>query len=308
MTAPHLAPLRNRIIGRLRFSIHNLLHVGSGGEEARRELIKVRGEVINPSGEKLIESVVIPSSTIKGAFRNLAEWICKTMKISSVPECFRIADDRGLEVVNEEEAVSWLSKQPGLYDALVSLGFGDDLDRYGITSPDELPQKLESIPKSLRVEMAKRYATIFHPLYRLFGGQSLAAKLRFLDIFVPCRLTEKPGVAIDRKSGKVLERHLFFLESLAQQYVDIWFVADNLLPGEEDSKLFAFTLEAIQNTGLWLGARKSAGMGWLKLEGGQVWVIETEGDMSGEVLANPWKNGIKKDLSAFLQYLTPEAT
>jgi CRISPR/Cas system CSM-associated protein Csm3 (group 7 of RAMP superfamily) len=296
MITEHLLPLRNRAIGKLIFSNTGLLHVGSGGEEARREMVAIRRD-----DERLI---LLPSSSIKGAVRSLAEYICSSVGTGSVPDFFCMAGDEGMKVREgeEEKAIEWLVKQPEIINILFSLGFGDDLEAYGI-SGESSEEELRKIPKEHAVRMAEKYATTLHPLYRLFGGSSIAAKVRFLDTLLEPRLTEKAGIALDRRSGRVLEGHLYFFEALAPGDFSVWFIADNLLPGEEDSRLFALTLEFIRENGLWIGARKSTGMGRLELKGGEIWLVETEKDANGRLLSNPWRHEVKRDLQAFLKYL-----
>jgi CRISPR/Cas system CSM-associated protein Csm3 (group 7 of RAMP superfamily) len=299
MIAKHLLPLRNKAIGKLTFSNTGLLHVGSGGKEARREMLTTR-----KNGKRLI---LLPSSSIKGTIRSLAEHISRSVGTTSVPDFFYMVGDEGLRIREgeKEKAVEWLTKQRDVINTLFSLGFGDDLEKYGIREGSS-GEKLREIPdEELVVRMAERYATTLHPLYRLFGGPSIAAKVRFLDSLFEARLAEKAGIAIDRRSGRILERHLYFCEALLPGNFNIWFIADNLLPGEEDSRLFALTLEFILENGLWIGARKSTGMGRLELERGEVWLVETEKDENGRLLSNPWRDELKKDLQAFLKYLRP---
>jgi len=301
----HLLPLRNRVIGRLRCRSTRLLHLGAGGAEVRREMLSVTVQCERGRERR----VLIPASSLKGAFRRRAELVFNSIGTRVLPEFFRLKDE-GVEVQGKEveEVVEWLLDQPKIYEALVSLGFGDDLERLGVKNEEDLRKKWEEREMNQNVKrkfksMMERYASTLHPVCRLFGTQSMAAKVRFFDVLLDPRLAEKPGIAIERKSLRVKEGHLYFLESLLPQSFSIWFIADNLFPGEEESLLLASTLQSILQVPLTLGAKKSAGMGSIELEGGEFWLIETEKDGEGAILADPFTNSKPLGLSEFLRWL-----
>ncbi len=298
----HIFPLRSRIIGRLDCKSESLLHIGSGGVEARREILSVTAH-----GKMRI---LIPASSLKGVFRRRAELIFRSIGTQVLANLFYLKDE-GVEVreKKEEEAVLWLLNQPNIYETLVSLGFGDDLDWLEVKNAEDLKRRWEERGADQNVRkkfksMVEKYASTLHPICRLFGTQSVAAKVRFLDVLLDSRLVEKPGIAIDRKTLKVREHNLYFLESIPPLSFAVWFIADNLLPGEEESLLFACTLNSILQMPLELGARKSVGMGSIGLEGGNFWLVETEKDKSCTVLANPFKHSKPMGLREFINWLT----
>jgi len=115
---------------------------------------------------------------------------------------------------------------------------------------------------------------------------------------------DKPCVAIDRRSGTVSERRLFFFETVAPGFVlPVWFVVDNLFPAADESRILAAVLRVIQVEGLLIGARKSAGMGQLELMGGEFWTVELAKDGDGTALANPFQKGTKRDMGEFLSWI-----
>lgn len=288
----HLLPLKNRVIGRLEFEGRSLLHIGTGGEEVRREILKI--------GEK----VLIPASSVKGALRKLVEQVARTIEVVDFPDVFRIGEGKLECKERTDEAIQWLLQQRGILSLLCSLGLEDELERLQVKSEEDweklkpLPEKRETLKK-----IAEEYATVRHPLYRLMGGQKIASKLRFLDIPLEASIQEKAGVGIDRKSGRASEHHLYFLESLKPSRVSIWFIADNLQPASLEAKLLAGTLSLIKSVGLSLGARKSVGMGELELKDGEFWIADLEGD-DGTKLANPF-TGERLDLDSFINWLNP---
>ncbi|MEM0358998.1 MAG: RAMP superfamily CRISPR-associated protein [Candidatus Hadarchaeales archaeon] len=289
----HLLPLKNRVIGRLEFEGRSLLHIGAGGEEVRREILKI--------GEK----VLIPASSVKGAIRKLVEQVARTVSVPGLPDAFEIGEGK-LECLKEQvdQAVQWVLQQRGILPLLRSLGLEDELERLGVKSEEDWA-KLELLPENRETlkKIAVEYATVRHPLYRLMGGQKIASKLRFLDIPLEASIQDKPGVGIDRKSGRASEHHLYFLESVKPSKLGLWFIVDNLEPGSLEAKLLAETLSLIKSVGLSLGARKSVGMGELELRSGEFWIADLRGD-DGAKLADPF-TGEKLDLDNFINWLNP---
>ncbi|MEM4972789.1 MAG: RAMP superfamily CRISPR-associated protein [Candidatus Hadarchaeales archaeon] len=293
-------PLKNRVIGRLEFEGRSLLHIGAGGEEVRREILKI--------GEK----VLIPASSVKGAIRKLVEQVARTVSVPDLPDAFKIGEGK-LECLKEQvdQAVQWVLQQKGILRLLRSLGKEDELERLQVKSEEDWERlgekcrrgELSSEEKATLKEIAEEYATVKHPLYRLMGGQRSASRLKFLDIPLEASIQDKPGVGIDRKSGKASEHHLYFLEAVKPYRLRLWFIVDNLEPGSLEAKLLAETLGLIKSVGLSLGARKSVGMGELELRGGEFWIADLRGD-DGTKLADPF-TGEKLDLDSFINWLNP---
>lgn len=290
----HLLPLRNRIIGRLDFDLVSPLHIGSGEPGARREFLR--------AGENL----VIPASSIKGSFRRVAERLQKSVQTDEPPSAFFEIGEGKLELKDVEKAIEWFIGSVGGKEDLAllrSLGYHDELqDVKEENLRDYLRSLREKKPKLLE-RMARDYATVHHPLYRLFGGEKIASKIRFLDVMLDRRrvkLMTKPGVAIDRKSGRAMEHHLAFFEAVEPTRISIWFIADNVLPGEDEARLLAGVLGAVREMSISLGARKTAGMGRLELREGSFWIIDFR---KGEevTLANPFKG--EKNFEEIISYL-----
>ncbi|MEM2618283.1 MAG: RAMP superfamily CRISPR-associated protein [Candidatus Hadarchaeales archaeon] len=285
------------MIGRLDFEVKSLLHIGAGGEEVRRETLRV--------GEKLL----IPASSVKGAIRRLVEQVARSMSLG-FPDAFSIGEGKLFCLEGRvDQAIEWLFEQKGILPLLRSLGWEDQLGRLGVKKEEDWEGLagrrggLSEGEKRRLKGMAEDCATVKHPLYRLMGGQKIASKLRFLDNLLEATVQEKPGVGIDRKSGKASEHHLYFLESLKPPRLGLWFIADNLQPGSPEAALLARTLELVRSVGLSLGARKSAGMGRLELVGGEFWIADLEGD-DGTRLVDPFA-GEKRDLDGFISWLAP---
>ena len=305
----HLNPLEYKAIGILEFEIETPLHIGTGTTEMRRAFVRIPGN----------GGFLIPSSTWKGAFRSISERIAKSMdfrdKLAGLavklfkeePRATYEVDERFCnEVINvlrgdTSNIIPYSSKD--LIEVAAEIGFT-------LEEISEVKSRGFGARDNLLYRLSESILAIHCPIGKLYGNAVLAGKLRFLDTILKPEaskiiLHERPGVAIDRYSGRVREEALFILESIIGERVKLKIIADNLAPGAEDSKLFALTLEAIDNFGLNLGARKSAGMGWLKLNNeASYWhIINLKDDESGAKIGNPFKHVEKRSIKEFLKWL-----
>ena len=309
----HLNPLENKIVGELTFRSKGLLHVGSGGVEARRRFIKVS------DGRFLI-----PSSTWKGAFRSLSEKVFRSMKFKGISKIaadlyeegrdgisYRPTDEEkkkefkqvGEDMINALRggAPSILPEKPNMIkNILRELGYEDR--EIGIVRDEGF-----DAPGRLAERMTEDYLAVHCPLGRLYGNKVLAAKLRFTDSLLNIKKTyEKPGIGIDRRTGKVQEATLYFIEVAPRDLkVKLRVIADNLKPEEEDSLILASTLDIIKEIGLQIGARKSVGLGELEIDEKETrfYIVDLRSDKDGMKLANPLKNVKPKRMGEFIRWL-----
>jgi CRISPR/Cas system CSM-associated protein Csm3 (group 7 of RAMP superfamily) len=261
----HLNPLHRKLLIKIVFEAETPVSVGIGGEEALRQVLRIG------------QWIVIPSTTWKGAFRAIAERLAKTMEL------------RGLErlaVKLYRETQSGILYSPQNTDPDWDTYFTEFMavlndnpnpnPRY-ILKPKEVKTFLNDVyidieevkrAKDGYKDMAERYLAYNCPIGRLFGNHVIAGKVRFMDTIMDVKQTHfRPGIGIDRKTGKVREGILYFIESIpSKTEVSLRIVADNLVPGETDTVLFNNTLDYIQKLGLQIGTRKTAGMGLLSLK------------------------------------------
>ena len=303
----HLNPLRNKVVGVLEFEVESPLHVGVGGGEARRLLLRL------PSGEP-----VIPSSTWKGAFRRMTEELAKTSTYEGLSELavklyhegpggisYRGVDEEGEELFKGfvEEFASALRGVPSNRMRKV----GEELKELLRGEMGYTDMEIEEAKgdRGLIQRMAENYLALHCPIGRLYGNRVMAGKLRFFDSILKVGEThQRAGVGIDRRSGRVREGILYFIEAIPPGVeVRLHLIADNLIPGEEDSRLFASTLETIRELGLSIGGRRSAGLGHLKLDGGEFHILELEGDRDKLAIGNPLRKTDKIGLREFIEYL-----
>lgn len=313
----HLNALRYKAVAVLTFRLRDPLHIGTGEFGAVRRILRVG------------DGALIPSSTWKGALRSVAERLARSMldELTGLERlalaCYRESTGGTAYSFDEEHLRRAFGQQTAarmeeeyrrakgefarnLRGQVEAYLRGEGLDGVGRElrtlldigyRPEELAKFRTSFDEDDRIdEVFAEYLACWCPIGRLFGNRVLAGKVRVLDtLLVPDRVDLKPGVAIDRRTGTVSERRLRFLETIPPgTEVRLTFVADNLVPGEADSRLMAGVLEWIVSLGLQIGAGKSTGLGLLELERGQVWHWELRkgSDLRGTVLANPFKSEV----------------
>ena len=305
----HLNPLEYKAIGILEFEIETPLYIGTGTTDMRRTFIRIPGN----------RGFLIPSSTWKGAFRSISERIAKSMdfrdKLAGLAVKLFKEEPRVTYEVDEKfcnEVINVLRGDTSNIIPYSSKDLIEVAEETGFTLEEisEVKSRGFGARDNLLYRLSESILAIHCPISKLYGNAVLAGKLRFLDAILKPEaskiiLHERPGVAIDRYSGRVREEALFILESIIGERVKLKIIADNLAPGAEDSKLFALTLEAIENLGLNLGARKSAGMGSLKMisEASYWYIINFREDKNGVKIGNPFKYAEKRNIKEFLRWL-----
>lgn len=307
----HLNPLKNKVVGELVFKCVSQIHIGAGGVEARRTFLRL-----------LNGSLLIPSSTWKGAFRSVAEKVAKNLTFNGLAgialKLYR-EGPRGISYSGKGEpftlvlndlvnalrgsAAPLIDQPQQIEHVLLELGYGED-------ELEEL--KKHGTEAGGARQMAEDYIALHCPLGKLFGNRVLAAKLRFFDTIIASpRTQQKPGIGMDRRTGKVVEGNIYFLEVLPPgEELKLRIVADNLLPKAEDTAVLASTLDIIREIGLHLGGRKSVGLGELTLdeEASKFYLVKLNMDKEAKLLANPFKYAQTKRLEDFLHWLRTGTT
>ncbi|MEM2165463.1 MAG: RAMP superfamily CRISPR-associated protein [Candidatus Bathyarchaeia archaeon] len=305
----HLSPLEYKVIGLLEFKIESPLNIGTGTADVRRTFARIPGD----------RGFIIPSSTWKGAFRSVSERIARSMDFrDKLAELAIKSFEEGLKIsykVDEKFCNEVLNVLRGGVSTIIPYSCEDLIEAaievgFTLEEINEIRERGFDAHSNLLYKLSESILAFHCPIGKLYGNHVLAGKLRFLDTILGLgndgvMLHERSGVAIDRYSGRVREGALFILESIVNGKVRLIIIADNLIPGVEDSRLFALTLEAIENLGLSLGARKSTGMGWLILnsEKSYWYIIDLRNDKDGTKIGNPFKHAEKRYMKEFLKWL-----
>jgi len=288
----HLNPLMNKIIGELTFTLKSPLNIGSGDGERIRDFLRL------PDGR-----LIIPSTTWKGAFRNLSELIARNTAFNGLP---------GLAVRLYTE------KRAGI----TYRGDGEQFNQYVESFKEEFREKGEELKTLLRElgyskreieraledriileKMAEDYLAIHCPIGKLYGNRVLAGKIRFLDTLLRSMTIHKPGVGIDRAGGKAKEGVLYGVNVIPPgSQIKLKMIMDNLLPGQDDAKLFGATLKIIKMIGLSIGSRKSVGLGNLDLHNATFYMVDLEHD-TNLAIGNPFNKGRKMTLEELIEWL-----
>lgn len=261
----HLNPLHRKLLVKFIFEAETPVSVGIGGEEVLRQVLRIG------------HWIVIPSTTWKGAFRAIAEKLAKTMELNGLE---RLAvklyreTQKGIVYTPQDTDQDWET----YLSEFKSVVNGNPIQNpQYVLKPQEVTQFLNDIyvdieevkkAKDGYEKMAEGYLAYNCPIGRLFGNHVLAGKVRFMDTIIDVKQTHfRPGIGIDRRTAKVREGILYYIESIpSQTEISLRIVADNLVSGETDTTLFNNTLDYIQKLGLQIGTRKTAGMGLLSLK------------------------------------------
>jgi CRISPR/Cas system CSM-associated protein Csm3 (group 7 of RAMP superfamily) len=247
------------------FEAETPVSVGVGGEEVLRQVLRIG------------HWIVIPSTTWKGAFRAIAERLAKTMELDGLERlAVKLYRETQKRIVytprdTDQDWETYLSE----FKSVVN-GNPIQNPQY-VLKPQEVTQFLNDVyvdieevkkAKDGYEKMAEGYLAYNCPIGRLFGNHVLAGKVRFMDTIIDVMQTHfRPGIGIDRKTGKVREGILYYIESIpSKTEISLRIVADNLVSGETDTTLFNNILDYIQKLGLQISTRKTAGMGLLSLK------------------------------------------
>jgi len=288
----HLNPLMSKVVGELTFIAESTLNIGSGDGERIRDFLRL------PDGR-----LIIPSTTWKGAFRSLSELIARNTTFSGLSGlAVKLYAERraGITYRGDREQFNQYVKEfeeklregdRVLEDLLRELGY----------NKEEIRRALED--RDILEKMAEDYLATHCPIGKLYGNRILAGKVRFLDTFLRSGTIYKPGVGIDRASGKARKGILYGVNVIPPGLqIKLRMIIDNLIPGEDDSRLFGATLKAIKIMGLSIGSRKSIGLGHLGLRNGVFYVVDLRND-ENFAIGNPFEKGRKMRLEEFVEWL-----
>lgn len=303
----HLNTINTKIIGLISFKVGTPIHIGAGGVEVRRSFLRIR------------DSLIIPSSTWKGCFRSISENIAKTMKFNHI-------ETLSIKFYNEKTGnIKYLPREGepddfiDLRNKLINVYKGlkyeiPGIDEHKIKSLihelgfSEEKEKLEKIDEETWNRFVEAFLSINCPIGKLYGNRYIAGKIRFFDTLVRGKTSERAIIGINRESLTVEEGYLSFMETLNEKYIKLIFIADNLRPGEGDSKLFASTLNYIRKLGLNLGGSKTRGLGYLMVneEETKFYTIDLiQGNIYEKMckIVNPFKYTTSTNINGLLKWL-----
>jgi CRISPR/Cas system CSM-associated protein Csm3 (group 7 of RAMP superfamily) len=282
----------NKIVGELTFILKSSLNVGSGEGERVRDFLRL------PDGR-----LIIPSTSWKGAFRNLSELIARNTVFSGLSGlAVRLYAEKkaGITYRGDREQFNqyvegfkeeFRKRDKELESLLRELGYDGG----------EMERALED--RIILEKMAEDYLATHCPIGKLYGNRVLAGKVRFLDTFLRFGIMYKPGVGIDRASGKAREGALYGVNVIPPgSQIKLKMIVDNLIPGEDDARLFGSTLKTIKMMGLSVGSRKSVGLGHLDLHNGTFYIVDLR-NYKNFAIGNPFKKGQKMTLKELVEWL-----
>jgi len=288
----HLNPLMNKIVGELTFMLKSPLNVGSGEGERVRDFLRL------PDGR-----LIIPSTTWKGAFRNLSELIARSTIFNGLSGlAVRLYAEKRAGITYRGDREQFNQYVEGFKEEFRNRGKElEDLLRELGYDGGEIERALED--KIILEKMAEDYLATHCPIGKLYGNRVLAGKVRFLDTFLRSGMMYKPSVGIDRESGKAREGALYWVNTIPPgPQIKLKMIIDNLIQGEDDARLFGATLKAIKMMGLSIGSRKSVGLGYLDVHNGIFYIVDLQNDKNFAI-GNPFEKGQKKTLEELIEWL-----
>jgi CRISPR/Cas system CSM-associated protein Csm3 (group 7 of RAMP superfamily) len=208
----HLNPLHRKLLVKFIFEAETPVSVGVGGEEVLRQVLRIG------------HWIIIPSTTWKGAFRAIAERLAKTMELNGLERlAVKLYRETQKRIVytprdTDQDWETYLSE----FKSVVN-GNPIQNPQY-VLKPQEVTQFLNDVyvdieevkkAKDGYEKMAEGYLAYNCPIGRLFGNHVLAGKVRFMDTIIDVKQTHfRPGIGIDRRTGKVREGILYYIESI----------------------------------------------------------------------------------------------
>lgn len=282
-----------KFVGVLEFESEGPLHIRGDRQGNILYLLRL------PDGR-----VLIPATTWKGIFRNLAKKLVPSLPLSGVE---KLAVER---VSLTDSLAHKQEKVRDLLDVFKQVLKGqpnpplDPADvRRVLTKIGYEERELEN-PED-PAGMLTHYLEYYCPIGRLFGNSVRAATVRFFDTLINTTIMRRPGIGINRSTGGVMEDFLYFVESTAPNAkIKLVMIGEIWRRGDSASRLLASILEAVKTLGVNVGGRKSVGYGLSILKNSYFHVVELSKDKEkfGELLADPFKTD-SLSLEAFTSWL-----
>ncbi len=285
-------------VGVLTFKARGPIHVGYSRETNVLYALKL------PRGDK--SCLIIPSSSWKGALRSIAEKLAPSLPMSDIEKLAVETVARAQDPGDARRRV----RENGLMGDFAKVLSGERQNRF---DRKDVEEKLKVLGYELgqiddREWALVQYLSLHCPVGRLFGNWSLAGSLKFFDSVIKSGFQRRPGVGINRSTGTVEERVLYFVET-GEAYAAVPLVLSGEIEsqGSTPARLLASVLEAVSEVGLNIGGRKSAGLGLLELESSEFYAFELgqNKDERGALLANPFDSE-KMGLQEFIEWLRNE--
>jgi CRISPR/Cas system CSM-associated protein Csm3 (group 7 of RAMP superfamily) len=256
---------------------------------------------------KVDKYVVIPSTTWKGAFRQLSERLVENLPMEKIEKLAVRTVTLAKSIREKRERVKHL-----LEDFKSALK-GDETKIFDHINVKQVLLEVGYSEEELQmledpINALIQYLEYYCPVGRLFGNSVRAGSIRFLDTLIQAETMLKPGIGINREKLTVEEGALYLIESIPiGTSIKLVMIGELEDRANTPSKLLASILEAVKEIGLNIGGRKSVGSGLLKLKTGSFYIIEYAEDARnyGIYLANPFKRS-PISLDAFIKWLRGE--
>ncbi len=225
---------------------------------------------------------VIPSSSLKGAFRKISLGIAKTITSSNNQGIFNGKENESLHLHSENaDIVHYIDKLSIRYDeykeymkicklikgsACVKLFRNYERLR---KCEEKWNKECEKLILSEKTFLDFVYS-LYCPICSLYGSRYYAGSISFTPVLIKHRegrAITRYHVSIDRKTRTKVGKALFTDKALylVDEYLDLYIKVNDIEFGSATARLLALTLEYIGKAGLLVGGAKSIGYGFLEV-------------------------------------------
>ncbi len=244
------------------------------GDAAPIHIASERGEVF-VRVFRVGEEPYIPLTSVLGALRSIAETVSKSVVtgLGDVETMILRAhcelEDEGIRHVCMasqtlvdfvKELVDSLGSEPKLYRHIFTEEAMNE-----VKNLIEKTKRVNEIPRAVEPLLS-----MLCPLCKLFGGPGLGSSVRIVSIEPRIIATHSTThIAIDRVSNVVREGHLFVLEKLLLERLEIELYVKNIRPRTIEAKILKTVVDYLKNIGISIGGHKTIGMGRFVLDPNQ---------------------------------------
>ena len=187
------------------------------------------------------DTFIIPASSWKGTFRRVSEIVAGNKDHFD-----------GHKNGNADEAKEFAKKDK------VFRKIAESHEMIKIREDGEIEVNKEN--EENENEFVKLYKEFNCPIERLYGGEYFAGAITISDTVIKAEIDQRTHVTIDRKSRKGIENHLFSEEIVNVSSVEVFVVVRG------EFELWKNTLKFLRDLGYFIGAGKSRGIGYIKLD------------------------------------------
>jgi len=215
---------------------------------------------------KVQNAFYIPYSSVKGALRRIGENIAKASAVNITDSLSRILieshiEPEGRPIIHRAHHVNELRE---LAREILNKLDGETLTKF---IPEDSIEEVKNVleRQNVLIDTIEPIFASLCPICRLLGGPGVASRIIINNVKINAESTRRTHIGIDRRTNTVREDFLYILELVKPKELSIRLSVINVRPKTIEAKIFAGMLEFIDKLGLFIGGRKSIGLGRIYL-------------------------------------------